>query len=113
MKVVNISKNTVLADKADIANSFIKRVIGLLNRRGLSQGEALILDPSNSIHSFFMRFTFDAVFVDKKSKVVGVIPCFKPFRLSPLYVTSRLTIELPENTIKSTHTQVGDLLEIT
>ena len=75
-RVVNTSKSTVLADKAEIANSFVKRLVGLLNRKSLGQGEALILSPSNSIHSFFMHFTFDAVFVDKNNKVIAIKPSF-------------------------------------
>lgn len=113
MKVINTSKDTLLADKAEIAGTFIRRVIGLLNRRYLRQGEGLILSPSNSIHSLFMRFTFDALFVDRNGRVIGALPSFKPFRLSLIYFNSHLTIELPEHTIRLTHTQVGDIIKIT
>lgn len=113
MRVINISKGSILAEKAAIANTFISRAIGLLNRKELNKGEALILSPSNSIHSLFMRFTIDAIFVDKKGKVVGILPSFKPFRLSPIYFRSNSTIELPENTIQLTKTQPGDTIQIT
>lgn len=112
MKIINSSKNTLLADNAQIANTFLKRLIGLLNRKSLGQGDALILSPSNCIHSFFMRFTIDALFLDKSGKVIGILPSFKPFCLSPIYFNSRLAIELPENTLQLTGTQVGDLLKI-
>jgi uncharacterized membrane protein (UPF0127 family) len=113
MKVINISRDTVLADKAEIASTFIRRLIGLLNRQYLNQGEALILMPSDCIHSFFMRFTIDALFLDRAGKVIGIAPSFKPFRLSPIYFNSKLTIELPEHTLKQTQTQLGDIIQVT
>jgi len=112
MKVTNLSKNTLLADKAGLANTFFKRLIGLLNRRHLEKGEGLILSPSNCIHSFFMRFTIDVLFLDKKGKIVGILSSFKPFRFSPIYFRASLVIELPEFTISSTHTQPGDKIQI-
>jgi len=113
MKVINISKNTTLADNAELANTFSKRLIGLLNRKSLNQGEALILAPSNSIHSFFMRFTIDVIFLDKAGKVIETLPSFKPFRLSPIYFNSHSVIELPANTLQLTQTQPGDSIKIT
>jgi hypothetical protein len=113
MKIVNISKNTVLADKARIADTFWARLIGLLNRNCLFKGEALVLTPSNSIHSFFMRFSFDAIFVDRQKKVVAILAAFKPFRISRIYFRAYSTIELPCETIRSTHTQIGDIIEFT
>jgi len=112
VKVMNISKGQVIADKAEIANTFPRRLIGLLNRRSLAKGEALILTPSNSIHSLFMRFTIDVIFLDKNSKVVGAIPSFRPFRISLIYFNSYLTIELPEHTLELTQTQPGDTIQI-
>ncbi|MDP3732190.1 MAG: DUF192 domain-containing protein [Candidatus Omnitrophota bacterium] len=112
MKVINTSKNTILADNVKPADTFLKRLIGLLNRKALNKGEALILSPSNSIHSLFMRFTIDVIFLDKTNKVIAALPSFKPFRLSPVYFNASLTIELPEGAIQSTHTQPGDIIKI-
>lgn len=112
MKIINISKNITLADNAQAANTFLKRLIGLLNRKSLRQGEALILAPSNCIHSLFMRFTIDALFLDKNGRVVGLLPSFKPFRLSPIYFNANTTIELPEGALQLTQTQPGDTIQI-
>ena len=112
MRVINISKNTLLADNAQIANTFLKRFIGLLNRKSLNKGEALILSPSNSIHSLFMRFAIDVIFLDKTGKAIGILPSFKPFRISPIYFNARTVIELSENTLQLTMTQPGDIIKI-
>lgn len=111
MKIVNITRDTLLADKAELADTFLKRLIGLLNRKSLAKGEALILEPANCIHSLFMRFTFDALFLDKSGRVVGIQPSMKPFRISRLYFNASVVIELPEHTLKLTHTQPGDTIE--
>jgi uncharacterized membrane protein (UPF0127 family) len=112
MKVINISKDTLLADKAEIAKTFLSRLIGLLNRQSLRKGEALILLPSNCIHSLFMRFTIDALFLDKTGRVIGALSAFRPFRISPIFFNANSTIELPENTLKLTQTQLGDIIKI-
>jgi len=112
VKIINLTRNTLLADEARIGNTFFMRLIGLLNRNSLRKGEALILTPSNCIHSFFMRFTIDVIFLDKTGKIIKTLPSFKPFRLSPLYLHSNLVIELPENTLKLSQTQPGDIIKI-
>jgi uncharacterized membrane protein (UPF0127 family) len=112
MKIINQTRNTVLADKARIADSFLSRLVGLLNCSGLRQGEALVLAPSNSIHSFFMRFTFDAIFLNRDQKVVALIPGFKPFRISRVYFNAITTIELPSGTIHASKTQFKDEIKI-
>ncbi len=113
MKVINLSKNTILADEAKMADTFFSRLVGLLNRNSLEKSEALILTPSNCIHSFFMRFTIDVIFLDKAGKVIDALPSFKPFRLSPIYFNSRTIIELPEDTLELFQTQPGDIIQLT
>jgi uncharacterized protein len=112
MRIVNLTRNTVLAEEAKTADGFFARLVGLLNRDSLNKSEALILSPSNSIHSFFMRFTIDVIFLDKSGKVIDILPSFKAWCLSPIYFTAHTAIELPENTIWPTQTQPGDIIKI-
>jgi uncharacterized membrane protein (UPF0127 family) len=112
MRIVNLTRNTLLADEATIAESFSRRLVGLLNRTSLDKGQALVLKPSNSIHSFFMRFTIDVIFLDKSGKVIDVLPSFRPWCLSPVYFTAHLAIELPKDSIRSSQTQPGDIITI-
>jgi uncharacterized protein len=113
MKISNLSRNTILADRAKLADDPFKRLVGLLNRNSLTKGEALVLAPSNCVHSFFMRFSIDIIFLDKKGKALRTLASFKPFRLSPLCFASHSVIELPENTLQLTQTQPGDIIKIT
>jgi uncharacterized protein len=112
MRIINETRASVLAVQAPLAATFFSRLTGLLNRKKLLPGEGLILDPSNSIHSFFMRFSFDAVFLDKENTVVGLLRSFKPFRISPIFLSARITLELPVNTIDVSATAIGDRIRI-
>jgi uncharacterized membrane protein (UPF0127 family) len=69
-------------DDLDIrtASSFLQRLAGLLGRCGLAPHEALWLVPCSNIHTAFMRFTIDAVFLDREGVVVAVVPGLRPWR---------------------------------
>jgi len=111
MKIVNLTNNTVLADRARVADTFWKRLVGLLNRNSLEKGEALILKPCSSIHTFFMRFSIDVLFLDKNSKVIGIIHAIKPFCITPVYFGACLVIELAAGTLQLNQTKLGDSIK--
>jgi uncharacterized protein len=112
MQIVNATKNTVLADKAELADTPISRLVGLLSRSSLSPGEALVFIPGNSIHTFFMRFTIDVIFLDRHNRVIRAISRLRPWRMTAVYFSSRSCIELPAGTIESTGTSPGDSLSL-
>lgn len=112
MKIIDLRNNAVLADKAQRADTFLKRLVGLLNRKSLDEGEALILQPSNCIHMFFMRFSIDVLFLDKNDKIVVMLSSFRPFSLSRIYFEAFSVVELPEGIIKKTMPQIGDILKV-
>ena len=85
---------------------------GLLGRVSLGLDEALILKPCNSIHTFFMRFPIDVLFLDKDMRVVKLIQDMSPNRLGPIIWRSRMAIELSSGKISQTNTQVGDIIEL-
>ena len=83
---------------------------GLLGRDGLGAGEGLVIRPCTSIHSFFMRFRFDAAFVDRDGKILHVIHAMKPWRMSRIVWKSDRVVELPAGVLQATGTVVGDRL---
>jgi uncharacterized protein len=111
MRLINQTRNTILAEDLLVADTIFKRLKGLLGRKYLKSGEALLLRPCNSVHTFFMRFPIDILFVDKNNKVIAALSSLAPFRLSRIYLASCLTIELPAGTINSTNTHSGDLIQ--
>jgi uncharacterized membrane protein (UPF0127 family) len=110
MSIINQTRNTILAVDAIMADTALKRMKGLLGRKKLEGGQALVLSPSNSIHSFFMSFTIDALFIDKQNKVVAAVT-LPPWRLTRIYFSAVLVIELPAGTIISSHTQIEDTIQ--
>lgn len=104
----NATRNVLLSDRTRIANTMVTRMVGLLTTPGLSAGEGLWIEPCNSIHTWFMKFTIDAVFLDKQGNVVKVASRMKPWRLTSIARKARGVLELPEGTIEKTGTQVGD-----
>jgi uncharacterized membrane protein (UPF0127 family) len=81
MNVINKTRNTVLADKAVIVDTLFTRMKGLLGRAGLARGEALVIRPCNSIHTFFMSFCIDVVFLDRTYKVLKVVKNLKSWHV--------------------------------
>ncbi len=110
MKIFNKQKNTILAENVIMADTMFKRMKGLLGYKEIKKGYALILNPCNSIHTFFMKFSIDVVFLNKNNQVVKIIQSIKPFRMTGVYLNSKITIELSPGTIESSQTQKGDIL---
>lgn len=112
VQIFNVTKGVVIAPQAQLACTLIPRLKGLLGRSGLGQDQGLILKPCNSIHTFFMRFTIDVLFLDKNMRIVKIINSMPPFRLSPLVWTSQMAVELPAGKVAQTETQVDDIVEL-
>jgi len=112
MQIINKSKATLLAVQVEIADTTFRRVKGLLGRSGLNKGQALVIRPCNSIHTFFMQFPIDVLFMDRNNRVVKALHDFKPWRLSAVYFGAAYTIELPAGIIRESLTREGDLLEL-
>ena len=112
MKLINKTKNIILAENVTIANTVSKRIRGLLGREDFNQGEALIIKPCNSIHTCFMRFPIDVLFVDKGNKVIQAISSITPFHFTNIYFRAAFAIELPFGTIQSTSTSENDTISL-
>lgn len=72
---------TILGVKARIADNFLSRAAGLMFRRRLPPGEGLLITRCRSIHTFFMRFPIDAIFLDADGNPVKTVRNISPWRL--------------------------------
>ncbi|MBZ5620595.1 MAG: DUF192 domain-containing protein [Acidobacteriia bacterium] len=113
MKILvrNQTRNTVLAETADLADTSAKRRTGLLKHERLDPGEGLWIVPCESVHTFFMRFPIDLVYLDKHRKVRKVRHRVPPWRLSACLFAHSI-LELPAGTLEQSGTQVGDELTV-
>jgi len=110
MRVHNVTRGTEVAGEARVARSYWSRMVGLLGRSSLAPGEGLIIKPCTSVHTAFMRFTIDVLYVDASGQVVKAVPELKPFRLSGARRGAHSVIELPKGSIASSSTVAGDQL---
>ena len=109
--VRNQTRNAVLGHSVDAADTSATRRAGLLGRKGLDPGEGLWISPCESVHTFFMKFPIDLVYLDKKRKVRKVRHRVPPWRLS-MCLTAHSILELPAGTAEQTGTLKGDVLVI-
>jgi hypothetical protein len=112
LKIINTTKNTELAADVLAADSLLLRMKGLLGRKEFRLGQGMILKPCNSVHTLFMRFAIDVLFLDKANSVVGMIEDMKPYRISKIYLKAYYVIELPAGTIKITNTRLLDSITL-
>lgn len=102
----------MLVDRGWVAATMWSRVQGLLGRKGLEPGEGLLITPCNSIHSMWMRFRFDALFLDREGTVLHAIHDMKAWRISRIVFGAHQVLELPSGVIAATGTEKGDRLAI-
>ena len=113
MKVIvrNQTRHTLLGGTVDVADTSEKRRVGLLKHTRLEPGSGLWIVPCESVHTFFMKFPIDLVYLDKKRKVKKVRHAVPAWRLSAC-LTAHSILELPAGTVEKSGTQAGDELLI-
>jgi uncharacterized membrane protein (UPF0127 family) len=97
----------VVARDAYRAGNPLSRMRGLLGRSSLPAGEAIILEPAASIHTFFMRFGIDVLFLDRSGAVVKVVKDLRPWRLASAK-GARSVIEMAAGSTDGLDLQPGD-----
>ncbi len=112
LKVVNVTRGTVVATHLEVAHSGAKRRKGLLGRDRLNVGEGLWIIPCESVHTFFMRFPIDLVYLDRENRVRKVRSRVGVWRIS-ICLTAHSVLELAAGAVDGTQTRQGDMLEFT
>jgi uncharacterized membrane protein (UPF0127 family) len=110
LQVLNLTRGTILATRLEAARSSATRRKGLLGRDSLLLGEGLWIAPCESVHTFFMRFAIDLVYLDRKLKVRKVRHSVGAWRMSAC-LTAHSVLELPAGTVAATRTERGDSVE--
>ncbi|MEW5819536.1 MAG: DUF192 domain-containing protein [Cyanobacteriota bacterium] len=111
MKAINKTKNSTIASNVRLAKNPLSRMVGLLLDSNLPDDTGLLIVPGKQIHSWFMRFTFDAVFINKEGNVIHLIENMKPWKCSKLLLKAKSVLELPAGTIAKTNIDINDKIE--
>ena len=111
IRITNQTRGTEVASAADLANTSATRRTGLLKRESLEPGEGLLIVPCESVHTFFMKFPIDLVYLDKKRKVLKVRHAVPAWRMSAC-LWAHSVLELPAGTARKTSTVRGDVLAV-
>ena len=106
----NLTRSSDLAARVRRADRPWSRLLGLLGRGSLARDEGLLLTPCTSIHTFFMRFAIDVLYLDRNHLVVKAVQSLRPYRLSACLRGGHSVLELPVGVIEASGTQAGDQL---
>jgi uncharacterized membrane protein (UPF0127 family) len=107
--IINVTRGTILCEDATLADRPLQRMRGLLGREALTAGEGLLLHPAPSIHTAFMPFPIDVIFLDRESVVVRVVERLVPWRAAS-GPRARSALELKAGETARRGVNVGDWL---
>ena len=107
--MLGFADGRTLCETCVVADSPRTRLRGLLGRRELPAGEGLLLRPSSSIHTWFMRFAIDVVFLDRELRVLRIVEAVRPWRFAGCR-GAHAVLELGAGAAGSRALTVGDRL---
>ena len=110
MKIKKSEK--IILTKVKLADSFWKRAIGLLGHKILLDGEGLLFRKSMQMHTFFMRFAIDIIFLDKDFKIIKIYHSLKPFKFTGFHfaIHNGFVLEAKAGFSLENNLAVGDFL---
>lgn len=115
MKVLQVNtmgaRGRLVCERCEVADGPLTRLRGLMGRRSLPRGRGLLLEPAPSIHTCFMRFPIDALFLDAQLSVLAVRPDLAPWRLAAQR-GARSVLELPAGEAHRLGIAEGDRLQL-
>jgi uncharacterized membrane protein (UPF0127 family) len=112
MMAVNSTRNTILAENMARAESFLARLKGLLGRAELPPGRGLLLEPCRSVHTCFMRFPIDVIFLNMEGKIIYLVAKMKPYKATPYVKRACRALELPAGILSQSGSVLGDTVNL-
>lgn len=112
VRVDNLTRATSVAERCRVASSLRDRAVGLLATPTLSPGDGLLIERTQSIHMFFMRYPIDVAFVDKHATITRTVAGLRPWRVVWWARGARDCIELPAGALSASGTLPGDRLAV-
>ena len=108
--IVNLTSGDALC-VGELADRPLRRMRGLIGREGLPAGEGLLVSPAPAIHTAFMRFPIDALFLDRNMRVLDIVERLRPWRVASKR-RAHAVLELSAGECARRGVEVGDMLEL-
>jgi uncharacterized membrane protein (UPF0127 family) len=106
---VRLENGRIVCERCVLADTALARMRGLLGRRELPRGEGILLRPAASVHTAFMRFPIDVVFLDGNFEVLELVPRLRSWRAASKR-RAKAVLELPAGECERRGLRVGDRL---
>ena len=110
-RVRRTADGAVLCERCEIPETAFGRARGLLGRDGLEPGHGMLIDRAGSVHTLFMRFPIDVVFLDRDRRVVGIRHELRRWRFAGAR-RAVAALELPAGTAAAAGIEEGDVLAL-
>ncbi len=107
---LNGAQQELLLPVLEVTESAWERMKGLLGTQPLTAEQGLWIEPCNSVHTFFMGYPLDVVYVDRQRRVCHRVEALKPWRCSAAFKAAAV-IEMQVGQIQRNNIQVGDQLQ--
>lgn len=109
--IINSTKGTIIAEQHKVSKSLISKITGLIKYR-LMEEEGLLMPSVFQIHTFFMKYAIDVIFLDRNFTVAALYQNLQPWKLSNLHLKSKYVLELNVGAIQKSLTSIGDKIAI-
>jgi len=111
MLLVNKTTNSVVSENIMVANTFFKRLKGLMLTKELPEQDALHIIPCNEIHTFFMNYSIDVLYLDKDKRIVHMDEEMEPGKIGKKVKNAISVVELPGGKVKTANLKIGQSVE--
>ncbi len=101
----------IIADPVIKAQSFLDKLFGLTIKRKLSKKEGFLLYDCSSIHTFWMRYSIDVIFLGIDGEVLAIFNGLKPFRVTPFIKNASHALEMISGSVDKSSLETGDTIQ--
>lgn len=108
--LLNLDTGEIVVRRVYLADTFRRRLLGLIPRSRIDEDEGLLLVPCKGVHTFFMRFPIDIVYLDRYMSVVALFPDTRPWRVLPQVPGVAQVLETAAGTVSKSKTKIGNKL---
>lgn len=109
---MNKTSNTIISENLQVADTFLKRLKGLMFTKELPLQNALQINPCNEIHTFFMNYSIDVLYIDVNNNILSIDEDLQPGKIGKRVKRAVAVIELPKGKIKEKDIKVGQTVVI-